>query len=112
MPPGCDGSWEGRFDAPGRTPDGSWEALFPSEGRFTPAGSLLDGVSDGVEGTRPAPGREAPEEGSCEGLETEPVEGRETLLVDGRDALEGREVLPVEGRDVGRDVELPLDGRE
>jgi hypothetical protein len=66
---------------------------------------LLDGVRDGVEGTRPALGREAPVDG-WDGRDTAPVDGRVELPV------EGRETLPVDGRVVGRDTELPLEGRE
>jgi hypothetical protein len=57
---------------------------------------------EGDAGTRPVLGRDAPEDGSCEGREAEPAEGRETLPVDGRDTF------PVDGRVVGRETE-PLD---
>jgi hypothetical protein len=53
---------------------------------------------DGDAGTRPVLGRDAPDDGSCEGRETEPVDGRDTF--------------PVDGRVVGLDAELPPDGRE
>jgi hypothetical protein len=65
---------------------------------------LLEGVRDGVEGTLPALGREAPVEG-CDGRETAPVDGRVEVPVEGRDTF------PVEGRVVGRETEL-LEGRE
>jgi hypothetical protein len=100
MPPGREGSWDGRFAAPGRTPEGSCEALFPTDGRFTPEGRV-----DADPGTRPPLGRDAPAEGSCDGRETEPLDGRETFPV------EGRETLPVEGREAGRETE-PVEGRE
>lgn len=84
---------------------------------------MFDGVRDGVDGTRPALGRDAPDDGSWDGRETAPVDGRvtlpvdglETLPVDGRDTLpeEGRETLPEDGLVAGLETELlPLDGRE
>ncbi|MES2657535.1 MAG: hypothetical protein V4689_02900 [Verrucomicrobiota bacterium] len=74
-------------------PEGSCEAPLPNDGRLPPDGSLLDGVRDGVEGTRPALGREAPVEGLWAGRVAAPVDGREELPADGRDdePPEGRE---------------------
>lgn len=96
MPPGREGSWDGRFAAPRRMPEGSCEALFPEDGRFTPEGSV-----PGEVGTRPPLGRDATDEGSCDGREIEPVDGREALPVEGREA----------GREAGRETEL-VEGRE
>jgi hypothetical protein len=52
---------------------------------------------DGVDGTRPALGREAPVDGRVLGRETFPLDGRETDPVDG--LVLGRETLPEEGRE-------------
>lgn len=77
MPPGREGSWDGRFAVAGRMPEGSCEALFPNDGRPPAAGRVA-----GDAGTRPLLGRE-----------TEPVDGRETLPVEGRETerLDGLE---------------------
>lgn len=107
MPPGPDGSWDGRFTpVPGRTPEGSCETPLPKDGRSTPVGSLFDGVRDGAEGSRPALGRDAPDDGSWDGRETFPVDGRLTFPAD------GRETFPADGRVAGRDAEPPPEGRE
>lgn len=64
-----------------------------------PEGRSLEGGRVGLDGSRPALGRDAEDAGSCEGREPA--------------ALEGRDTLPVDGRLVGRELELiPLEGRE
>jgi hypothetical protein len=123
----------GRFASSGRVAgfEGRWAVPAPPEptglaggleGRCAPLGRLLDGSCDalpletvdwpppggrfaGAVGTRPLLGRDDPPEGTCEGRETLPPDGREELPegreeeLGGREAeLDGREAEP-EGRE-------------
>lgn len=103
IPPGRAGCWEGRFAPPGLMPEGSCDAPPPTDGRVPADGSLLDGLV----GTLPALGREAPVDGCWAGRVAAPDDGRDTLPVEGREAalLEGRDRLELDERDGVEDLE-------
>jgi hypothetical protein len=105
--PGLVGLSAGRCALLGRLLEGSCEALpeafEPPPEAFEPP--LPEGRFAGVLGTRPLLGRDDPPEGTCEGRETLPPDGREELPegreeeLGGREAeLDGREAEP-EGRE-------------